>query len=81
MNSYRINKFLFEISQDETSISRFKQNDPSLFDQYALSPEEREALMQCQVSRLYHAGVHPLLLMHLSLIHRQDIRELYRHEK
>lgn len=78
MNGYRINKFLFHLSQHEESQSLFLQGDANLFEEFGLVPEEREALLQCRVSRLYEAGVHPLLLMHLTLIHRKDIRELYK---
>ncbi|MED4601173.1 hypothetical protein P9314_10705 [Paenibacillus validus] len=78
MNGYRINKFLFHLSQREEHQLLFLQGDANLFDDYDLEPEEREAILQCSVTRLHQEGVHPLLLMHLSLIHRMDIRELYR---
>lgn len=77
MNSYRINKFLFHLSQHEENVPFFLQGDSTLFDQYGLTQEEREALLRCDVTRLYESGIHPMLLMHLSLIHKRDIRKLY----
>ncbi len=78
MNSYRINKFLFHVSQDEQKAAQFRDGHPGFFDDYELTQEEREALQHCRVTKLYEAGVNPLLLMHLSLILKKDIRELYK---
>ncbi|MEH7111790.1 hypothetical protein V7124_05325 [Neobacillus niacini] len=77
MNAYRINKFLSQLSQDEEKTARFLEGDMFLFDNNGLTQEEREAVMFCQATKLFEAGVHPLLMMHLSIILKKDIKELY----
>ncbi|MEH7252256.1 hypothetical protein V7111_09045 [Neobacillus niacini] len=77
MNAYRINKFLSQLSQDEEKTAKFLERDTALFENYGLTQEEREAVISCHATKLYEAGVHPLLMMHLSIILKKDIKELY----
>lgn len=78
MNAYRINKFLSQLSKDEEKTAKFLEGDMSLFENNGLTQEEREAVISCHATKLYEAGVHPLLMMYLSIILKKDIKELYR---
>lgn len=77
MNAYRINNFLSHLSQDEEIRAKFVEGDVSLLKGYGLTEEEREAVTSCYATKLYEAGVHPLLMMQLSIILEKDIKELY----
>lgn len=78
MNPNRINHFLSQISQDAGKRNRFLEGDASVFDEYRLTQEERAAVGSCHANKLYEAGVHPLLMMQLSIILEKDIKELYK---
>ena len=78
MNAYRINKFLYEMSKDKEKEKRFIERDSTLYENYELTHEERDALQSCRVTKLYESGVQPLLLMGLTLVLKKDIRELYK---
>lgn len=64
--------------KDKEKEKRFIEGDPTLFENFELTQEEREAVQSCRVTKLNESGVQPLLLMGLTLVLKKDIRELYK---
>ena len=62
MSLYDAQKLLYHLNKDATSRRRFAQEQDAVLAEYALTQEERRALAEADVGKLYLMGVHPLLL-------------------
>ena len=59
---YSVQKLLFQLNNEPTTRKRFAEERDALLAEYALTDEERRALVDADVGRLHLLGVHPLLL-------------------
>ena len=62
MSRYSVQKLLFQLNNVPALRERLASNREAVFDEYRLTPEERKAVAEGDVGRLYVMGVHPLLL-------------------
>jgi len=77
MNAYRINNFLSQLSQNREKSKQLQSQDVSVFEGLDLTEEEQQSILTCNATKLYEAGVHPLLMMQLSIFLEKDIKQLY----
>jgi hypothetical protein len=68
MSLYYLQKLLYNLNRDERVQQRFKSDLPSLLGEYELTDEERAALRESDIGKLYVLGVNGQLLMHLSAL-------------
>ena len=66
MSLYALQKLLYHLNRDPRVKARFQTELPALLADYDLDDEEREALAQNDIGKLYVLGVNGQLLMHLS---------------
>jgi hypothetical protein len=59
---FEVERFIFELKQDETLQAGLRDKDGCVFDGFALSAAESSALKDGAVEALYQMGVHPLLI-------------------
>jgi hypothetical protein len=63
MSVYNANKLLRDINRSVELARRCASGFDEILDRYDLTPEEREALKDWDVRKLYEMGVNPFLLM------------------
>lgn len=68
MSLYTLSKLLFELNRDEALKSRFVADPASAITQYALTDEERHAVLAIDIGLLYVLGVNGQLLMHYAAL-------------
>jgi len=68
MSLYQLQKLLYNLNRDERLQQRFKTDLPGLLAEYELDDEERLAIEQRDIGKLYVLGVNGQLLMHLSAL-------------
>jgi hypothetical protein len=68
MSLYQLSKVIYQLNRDETLVGKFKQNPQAVVDEYDLTPEEREALLQPDIGLLYVLGVNGQILMHYAAL-------------
>jgi hypothetical protein len=74
MSLYQVNKLLRDVNRS-IDLARRCQTEPDVvLRQYALTPEERDALKGWQVRKLYDMGANPLLLLVYSMATGKDMR-------
>ncbi|WP_446830830.1 aromatic ring-opening dioxygenase subunit LigA [Candidatus Foliamicus sp.] len=64
MSLYYLQKFLYVLNRDERAQERFRNDLSELLDEYDLSAEERQALVDGDIGLLYVLGVNGQILMH-----------------
>ena len=64
MSLYQQQKLLYNLNRDERLQQRFKTDLPGLLAEYELDDEERLAIEQRDIGKLYVLGVNGQLLMH-----------------
>jgi hypothetical protein len=64
MSLYYVQKLMYELNRDERVRSRFEKDRDSLLREYTLTDEERAALVEGDIGRLYVMGVNGQILMH-----------------
>ena len=62
MSLYSVQKLLFHLNNVAAVRERLASEPERVLDEYRLSAEERKAVREGDVGRLYVMGVHPLLL-------------------
>jgi hypothetical protein len=73
MSLYQVNKLLRDINRS-LELARRCQSDPEVvLQQYDLTPDEREAITDWRVRKLYDMGANPLLLLVYSLASGKDL--------
>jgi hypothetical protein len=64
MSLYAVQKFLYHLNREVQVQRRFKEDRAALLDDYDLNPEERQAVEQGDIGKLYVLGCNGQLLMH-----------------
>jgi hypothetical protein len=64
MSLYYLQKFLYELSRDESTQATFRKNPGDVLDKYELTAEERGAVEEGDIGLLYVLGVNGQILMH-----------------
>lgn len=62
MSVYQINKILYLLDMDEQFLARLKKDPENVIEDFDLTDEEKRALMNGDVARLYQWGVHSFIL-------------------
>ena len=81
MSLYTMQKFLFQLNREPEVQRRFAEDRAALLAEYALEPEEYEAMFHGDIGKLYVLGCNGQLLMHFAALHRiewNDYLELMR---
>ncbi|MDB5458313.1 MAG: hypothetical protein JWO72_54 [Caulobacteraceae bacterium] len=68
MSLYQLSKLMFDLNRDGDLSDRFKQDPESVVCAYALTEEERGALLGPDIGLLYVLGVNGQLLMHYAAL-------------
>lgn len=68
MSLYYVQKLLFELNRDALVRKRFETAREELLAEYALTAEERAAILAEDIGLLYVLGVNGQLLMHYSAL-------------
>jgi len=74
MSLYQLNKFLRDVSRSSDFVRRCRQSIESALEGYDLTAEEKGALGDWRIRRLYEMGVNPLLLLTSSMAMGKDLR-------
>jgi len=65
---YQLSKLLYVLNRDDGAKARFKTYPASLADQFDLTEEERQAIIQHNIGLLYVLGVNGQILMHFAAL-------------
>ncbi len=68
MSLYQLQKLLYEINRDPLVKDRFLSDNAAVLDEYKLTTEEREAVLNTDVGKLYILGVNGQILMHFAAL-------------
>jgi hypothetical protein len=74
MSLYQVNKLLRDINRSMELAHRCQSDPAGVLQQYELTAEERQAITDWQVRKLYDMGANPLLLLVCSLAAGKDMR-------
>ena len=66
MSLYQLSKLLYQLNRDEALKERFRAEPEATIAPYALSDEERRAVLQPDIGLLYVLGVNGQILMHFA---------------
>jgi len=70
MSLYQLQKLMYEVNRSSERREEYRKDKASFTARYDLTDEERDAVTQLDIRRLYQLGVHPLLLRPFSLLHQ-----------
>jgi hypothetical protein len=70
MSIYVLQKIIREINRDPARRGAYFASPADFAQGYAISDEERTALVEFDVGKLYRLGVHGLLLRPFTLLHK-----------
>lgn len=68
MSLYSLSKLIYELNRDAGFKTRFVADPESAIDGYALTDEERQALLSPDIGLLYVLGVNGQILMHYAAL-------------
>lgn len=68
MSLYYVQKLLYQLNRDPAVRRRFAEHRSELLDEYRLTGEERQAIVDGDIGLLYVLGVNGQLLMHYSAL-------------
>ena len=68
MSLYSTQKFLYHLNRDAAVQKRFRDDLPGLLDAYELDAEERAAILDGDIGKLYVLGSNGQLLMHFAAL-------------
>jgi aromatic-ring opening dioxygenase LigAB LigA subunit len=74
MSLYQVNKLLRDLNLNTELAQRCQAEPESVFPQYNLTVEEREAIKGWQVRKLYDMGANPFLLLVSSMATGRSMR-------
>jgi len=72
MSTYTLQKLLRDVNRNPALRERYFTEKENFVAGYTLTPEERSALMEFDVRKLYALGVHGLLLRPFTIIHKMS---------
>ena len=67
MSLYQVNKLLRDVNMSADLTQRYSTEPETILAQYDLTTEEREAIKNWRVRKLYDMGANPLLLLVYSM--------------
>jgi hypothetical protein len=68
MSLYYVQKLLYQLNRDPLVRKRFESNREELLAEYALTDEERAAILDKDIGLLYVMGVNGQILMHYAAL-------------
>lgn len=68
MSLYQLSKFLYTLNRDDAAKARWSSDPAALVDGFALTAEERGALLEHDIGLLYVLGVNGQILMHFAAL-------------
>jgi hypothetical protein len=68
MSLYQLSKLLFELNRDDVAKTEFARDPAAFADRYALSEDERRAVLEPDIGLLYVLGVNGQILMHYAAL-------------
>ena len=68
MSLYTVSKLLFTLNRDSDAKRKFATEPEAFVTRYALDPEERAAILNRDVGKLYVLGVNGQILMHFAAL-------------
>lgn len=68
MSLYYVQKLLYQLNRDPRVRARFAADRDAVLEEFELTDEERTALVEGDIGRLYHFGVNGQLLMHYAAL-------------
>lgn len=68
MSLYQLSKLLYVLNRDDAAKARFKDDPAALTQGFALSDEERRAVLDRDIGLLYVLGVNGQILMHFAAL-------------
>lgn len=68
MSLYATQKLLFHLNRDPAVQKRFRDDPATLVSDYTLNPEERAAVLEGDIGKLYVLGSNGQLLMHFAAL-------------
>lgn len=74
---YRLSKLVYRLTTDSALAEAFKRDPESVLQSAEIAPELTEAVRRGDLLMLYRRGLHPLLLVQLSLMLGIDIQHYY----
>ena len=72
MSTYTLQKLLRDVNRNPVLRERYFAEKDAFVGDYALTPEERSAVLAFDVRKLYALGVHGLLLRPFTIIHKMS---------
>ena len=75
MSVYALQKMLRDVNRKPDCREAFFADAPRFLDRYELTPDEREAVLAFDITRLYGMGVHGLILRPFTLLHKMPEAE------
>jgi len=70
MSLYQLQKLMFEVNRNPERRQAYRADHSAFVHGYDLTAEEREAITNLDIGKLYQFGVHSLLLRPFTLLHR-----------
>ncbi len=70
MSLYTLQKFLYELNRSEQLQQAYLADREGVLAPYALSDEERRAIVEPDIGLLFHLGVNGQILMHFAAFHQ-----------
>jgi hypothetical protein len=68
MSLYQLSKLLYTLNRDDAAKVQFKADPSILAQDFALSAEERQAVLEQDIGLLYVLGVNGQILMHFAAL-------------
>jgi aromatic-ring opening dioxygenase LigAB LigA subunit len=69
MSLYQVQKFLFHLNRDAGCQAAYAADPSAAMSGFDLTPEERAALTEADIGKLFHLGVNGQILMHFAALH------------
>lgn len=68
MSLYQLSKLLYVLNRDDNAKARFRTEPEAFTDDFALTDEERQAILTHDIGLLYVLGVNGQILMHFAAL-------------
>ena len=72
MSLYYVQKYLYELNRNPSVQAHYRQDPEASYEGYDLTDEERAALTEPDIGKLFHFGVNGQILMHFAAFHQID---------
>ena len=72
MSLYILSKLLFTLNRDAAAKAQFAAEPEAFVARFALEPEERAAVLEHDIGKLYVLGINGQILMHFAALCRID---------